>query len=95
MRTPSAIVIPLLAPVIGTAAILTAILTWNEFLFGSSLGSAGTQTAPSALLSFTGLYGTRYDLLSAASLMVAAPVILLAIILRRRLVSGLTLGAVK
>lgn len=95
LRILWSVVLPLLGPVIVTAGILTAILTWNEFLFASSLGSGSTQTAPSALLSFTGQYGTQYNILSAASLMVTAPVVVLAFVLRRRLVSGLTLGAVK
>lgn len=95
MRVLFSVIFPLLGPVIVTAGILAAILTWNEFLFASSLGSGATQTAPSALLSFTGQYGTQYNILSAASLMVTAPVVILAFVLRRRLVSGLTLGAVK
>lgn len=91
----SKIVVPLAAPVIATAAILTAILSWNEFLFAVSLTTSATETAPAALLGFTGQYGTEWGQLSAASLLVTAPMVILALVLRRRLVAGLTMGAVQ
>lgn len=94
-RILSRVVLPLAAPVIATAAILTAILAWNEFLFAVSLTNASTETAPAALLGFTGQYGTLWGELSAASLLVTAPMVVLALILRRRLVAGLTLGAIQ
>lgn len=88
-------VVPLVAPVVATATILTVILSWNEFIFASSLTSSATETLPVSILSFTGMYGTEWGLLSAASVIVSAPVVVLALVLRRRLVSGLTLGAVR
>lgn len=94
-RVLSRIVIPLAGPVIATAAILTAILAWNEFLFAVSLTNASTETAPAALLGFTGQYGTQWGELSAASLLVTAPMVILALILRRKLIAGLTLGAIQ
>lgn len=95
LRTLRRIILPLTAPVITTGAILTAILAWNEYLFGISLTKQGTLTAPAALLSFTGMYGTQWNLLCAATLMVTGPMVVLALVLRRRLVSGLTLGAIR
>jgi multiple sugar transport system permease protein/sorbitol/mannitol transport system permease protein len=95
LRILRTVVIPLTAPVIATGAILTAILTWNEFLFAISLTNQGTEPAPAALLSFTGMYGTQWSLLCAASLIVTGPMVVLALVMRRRLVSGLTLGAIK
>lgn len=89
------IVLPLAVPVIATAAVLTAILTWNEFIFAVSLTNGSTETAPVAVLGFTGMYGTQWGQLTAASVLISAPMILLALIVRKRLVSGLTLGAVK
>lgn len=89
------VVLPLAGPVIATASIITAILTWNEFIYAVSLTSNATETVPIAVLGFTGMYGTQWGQISAASLIISAPIVLLALILRRRLVSGLTFGAVK
>jgi multiple sugar transport system permease protein len=95
LRILRSVIIPLTMPVITTGAILTAILTWNEFLFAISLTNQGSEPAPGALLSFTGMYGTQWSLLCAASLIVTGPMVLLALVLRRRLVSGLTFGAIR
>jgi multiple sugar transport system permease protein/sorbitol/mannitol transport system permease protein len=95
LRILRTVVVPLTTPVIATGAILTAILTWNEFLFAISLTNQGTEPAPAALLSFTGMYGTQWNLLCAASLIVTGPMVVLALVLRRRLVSGLTFGAIR
>ncbi|MCU1489929.1 MAG: hypothetical protein JWM85_1334 [Acidimicrobiaceae bacterium] len=89
------VVLPLAVPVVATGAILTAILTWNEFIFAVSLTNGSTETAPVAVLGFTGMYGTQWSQLSAASVLISAPMVILALIVRRRIVSGLTLGAVK
>lgn len=89
------VVLPLAMPVLATASILTAILTWNEFVFAVSLTNSSTETAPVAVLGFTGMYGTQWGQLTAASVLISAPMVLLALIARRRLVAGLTLGAVQ
>jgi ABC-type glycerol-3-phosphate transport system permease component len=89
------IALPLAMPSISVSFIVTAILVWNEFTFSLMLTSSATEPAPAAVLQLTGMYGTQWGLLCAASVAIAAPAILLALIARRRLVSGLTFGAVK
>ncbi len=89
------VVLPLAMPVVLTAAVLTAVLTWNEFVFAVSLTNASTETATIAILGFTGMYGTQWGDLTAASALITLPMVLLALIARRRLVAGLTLGAVQ
>ncbi len=89
------IVMPLLMPGIVAAALLCAILSWNEFLFALTLTRANIQTAPVGLNEFTSMYGTQWGELTAAATATVAPILIMTLILRRRLVEGLTFGAVK
>jgi len=89
------VLLPLIAPGVATAAILSVVLSWNEFLFALTLTRDVVKTAPVGVSEFTGLFGTQYGYLSAASVVIVAPILVLVLILRRRFVSGLTFGAVK
>jgi ABC-type glycerol-3-phosphate transport system permease component len=86
---------PLLIPSAATAAVLTIVLTWNEFLFALTLTRSGAKTAPVGLQQFTGLYGTDWGNITAAATLTAAPILVLMVLLRRQMVSGLAFGAVK
>jgi ABC-type glycerol-3-phosphate transport system permease component len=89
------IIWPLLIPAVATAAILTAILSWNEFLFALSLTRAAAKTSPVGVQEFTGMFGTDWGKLTAASSLIIAPIVVMTLVLRKRIVSGLTFGAVK
>ncbi len=89
------IVLPLAAPGIATAAILSMLLSWNEFLFAVTLTRSEVKTAPVGINEFTGMFGTQWGALTAAATTIVAPVIVMALMLRRHLIEGLTLGAVK
>jgi ABC-type glycerol-3-phosphate transport system permease component len=89
------IVGPLLGPTIATAAILSAILSWNEYLFALSLTRTAAKTAPVGEQEFTGMFGTQWGSLTAGAAVIIAPILIMTLVLRRRIVSGLTLGAVK
>lgn len=89
------IILPLLVPAIATVAILSAILSWNEFLFALSLTRSAAKTSPVGIQEFTGMYGTDWGKLTAAATVIVAPILVMTLILRRRIVSGLTFGAVK
>lgn len=89
------VILPLVVPGIATAAIFSLILAWNEFLFALTLTRSSVKTAPVGVNEFTGLYGTQWELLTAASTVIVAPILVLTLILRRRFISGLTFGAVK
>lgn len=89
------IVLPLTVPAIATAAIITALLSWNEFLFALSLTRSTAKTAPVGVLEFTGLFGTQWGFLTAGSVLIVAPMIVMTLILRRKLVEGLSFGAGK
>ena len=89
------VILPLIAPGIATAAILTVVLSWNEFLFALTLTRETVKTAPVGVAEFSGLFGTQWGNLTAASTVISAPIIVLVLLLRRRFVAGLTFGAVK
>ncbi len=89
------ILLPLLMPAIATGIILGSILSWNDFLFALSLTRSVAKTSPVGIQEFTGMYGTDWGSLSAAAMTIVAPVLVLAMLARRRIVSGLTFGAVK
>jgi ABC-type glycerol-3-phosphate transport system permease component len=89
------IIWPLLVPSVATAAVLTLVLSWNEFLFALSLTRSGAKTAPVGLQQFTGMYGTDWGDITAAATLIVAPILVLMIILRRQMVAGLSFGAVK
>lgn len=92
------VIAPLAAPGVFTAAILVFIFAWNDFLFAISLTSTNdARTVPAAIAFFTG--ASRYELptgaIAAASVVVTVPVILMVLVFQRRIIAGLTAGAVK
>jgi multiple sugar transport system permease protein len=92
------VVVPLAAPGLATAGILTFIGVWNEFLFAITLtSSSSARTVPAAIAFFTG--STQFELplgtISAASVVISIPLIFLVLFFQKRIVAGLTAGAVK
>jgi ABC-type glycerol-3-phosphate transport system permease component len=90
------VTLPLAAPGLATTAILTFIYCWNEFLFALSftLGPE-RQTVPVAIALFRGQYQVPWGEILAASVVATVPVAVLALLFQRRIVQGLTAGAVK
>jgi multiple sugar transport system permease protein len=92
------ITLPLAAPGIVTALIFTFISAWNEFLVALTL-SLGEQTSqqplPVAINQYIGEYSIDWGHLFAAGLVATVPVIILFAFIERRVVGGLTAGAVK
>ncbi|HZO27163.1 MAG TPA: carbohydrate ABC transporter permease [Chloroflexota bacterium] len=93
------IVVPLAAPGVFTAAILLFIHAWNEFLFARTFMSQPNRlTATVAIAQFEGAdIAAQYPWgqITAASIVITLPLVLLVLIFQRRIVSGLTAGAVK
>ncbi len=92
------VVVPLAAPGLATTAILTFISAWNEFLLAFTLtSSANARTVPVAISQFTGSSQFEVPLgtQSAASVVISIPLILLVLLFQKRIVAGLTAGAVK
>jgi multiple sugar transport system permease protein len=92
------VIVPLAAPGVFTAAILAFFFAWNDFVFGISLTSTdAARPVPAALAFFTGAsqFQRPAAAISAASVIVTVPVVVLVLLFQRRIVSGLTAGAVK
>jgi multiple sugar transport system permease protein len=92
------VVVPLAAPGLATAGILTFIAAWNEFLLATTLTSSqAARTVPAAIAFFTG--STEFEIplgtMSAASVVISVPLIILVLLFQKRIVAGLTAGAVK
>lgn len=92
------ILLPLAAPGMATTGLLAFIACWNEFLFARTFTiTPSARTVPVAIASFGGQ--TQFDLpwgtIMAASVVVTVPLIVLVLLLQRKIISGLTAGAVK
>ncbi len=90
------IVLPLTAPGVFTTAILSFITVWNDFLFGLTMTADSTaQTVTVAIPLFNGQHQIAFGEVSAAAIIVTIPLVIAVLFLQRRIVSGLTAGAVK
>jgi multiple sugar transport system permease protein len=92
------IILPLAAPGVFTAAILVFIFAWNDFVFAITLTSSDSaRTVPAALAFFTGesQFTAPTGNIAAAAVLVTIPIIVFVLIFQRRIVAGLTAGAVK
>jgi len=92
------VIMPLAAPGVFTAAILTFFGIWNDFIFGITLtASERARPVPAALAFFSG--ATQFEqptaAIAAAAVVVTIPVIILVLLFQRKIVAGLTAGAVK
>ena len=89
------VALPLAAPGIATAGIVTFLFAWNEFLFALSFTlGAERQTVPVAIALFRGQYQVPWGEVLAASVIATLPVLLVVVLFQRRIVQGLTSGAV-
>jgi multiple sugar transport system permease protein len=92
------VIAPLAAPGMVTTAILVFLFCWNEFLLAITLTSTTrARTAPAALAFFTGSsqFAVPTGSISAAAVVITIPIIIFVLFFQRRIVAGLTAGAVK
>jgi multiple sugar transport system permease protein len=92
------VIVPLAAPGVFTAAILTFFFAWNDFVFGISLTSTeAARPIPAALSFFVGAdpFNRPASLLAAGAVVSTIPIILIVLVFQRKIVAGLTSGAVK
>ncbi|MGZ3814767.1 MAG: carbohydrate ABC transporter permease [Mucilaginibacter sp.] len=96
MQTYWKIILPLAAPGIFTTAILAFIAAWNEFLFSLTINTDEKfKTVPVGIALFQGQFTIPWGEISAATIVVTVPLVILVLIFQRRIVSGLTAGSVK
>src|SRR3954447_6774984 len=92
------IIVPLAAPGVFTTGILVFIFAWNDFVFAASLTSTTrSQTVPAAINQFPGAsqFSAPVGSVAAAAVVVTVPIVILVLLFQRRIVAGLTAGAVK
>ena len=92
------VIVPLAAPGVFTAAILTFFFAWNDFVFGISLTSTeAARPIPASLAFFVGAdpFTRPASNLAAAAVIATIPIIVIVLLFQRRIVAGLTSGAVK
>lgn len=89
------VALPMAAPGVASAAILTAFLSWNEFLIASSVAKRQAQTLSIAVAGFVTDKGVQWGPMAATAVIMIVPMLLFALFVQRYLVRGITLGAVK
>ena len=96
LRTFFQIILPLAGPGIFTAAIMTFIGAWNEFLLSLTLNTDGAwRTATVAISFLRGQFTIFWGQVTAATVIVTIPTLIIVVIFQRQIVSGLTSGALK
>ncbi|MDX6154159.1 carbohydrate ABC transporter permease [Marinococcus sp. PL1-022] len=95
-QTYRQIILPLATPGIFTTAILVFIAAWNEYLFALAINTADAwRTIPVGISFYQSEYTVPWGDISAATVIVTIPIVILVLIFQRRIVSGLTSGSVK
>jgi len=90
------IMLPLVAPGLFTTAILVFIFAWNEFLYAVTfISREALRTMPVAIVGLPSDYDVPWGQISAASVVSTLPLVFLVLVFQRRIISGLTSGAVK
>lgn len=89
------VIVPLLSSGIAVTAIFAFLASWNEFLFSLLLTSLNAKTAPLTIAEFNTQFGVEWGTMTALATLYSLPVILLALAMQKRIIGGLTMGAVK
>jgi multiple sugar transport system permease protein len=89
------VALPLVKPGVVATGILSFVFSWNNFLFSVILAGRQTRTLPIAVFNMISYEEINWGTLAAAATLITLPVILLALVVQRHIVTGLTFGAVK
>ena len=88
-------ILPLVAPGIAAFVVLCILFAWNDFLFAAIIGSGGAKTLPVATKELVQPQNIQWGTIMAAGTVTTLPMMLLGLVIRKYLVTGLTMGAVK
>ncbi len=88
-------ILPLVAPGIAAFVVLCILFAWNDFLFAAIIGSGGAKTLPVATKELVQPQNIQWGTIMAAGTITTLPMMLLGLVIRKYLVTGLTMGAVK
>lgn len=89
------IILPILSPCLVATGVYIFMTSWNEYTFAVMFTNTSTRTIPVALKSLIGQLGVQWDLLTAGGIVTIIPVCIMFFFAQKRLVEGLTAGAVK
>ncbi len=89
------LIIPLVAPGLGAFIVLCVLFGWNDFLFATIIGSGGAKTLPVATAELVQPVKIQWGMIMAAGVVTTVPMMFLGLLIRRYLVAGLTMGAVR
>jgi multiple sugar transport system permease protein len=95
LQTIRLVILPLVMPGLVTTAIYVFITSWNEYLFAMMLSGQTVRPVTVALQLFIGEFTVQWGLLTAGGALIALPVAILFLLVQRRIIGGLTSGAVK
>lgn len=88
-------ILPLVAPGMGAFMVLCVLFAWNDFLFASIIGSGGAKTLPVATRELVQPQNIQWGSIMAAGVVTTIPMMFLGFLIRRYLITGLTMGAVR
>jgi multiple sugar transport system permease protein len=89
------IIMPLSAPGLAASAIFIFLIVWNEFLFALVFTTETAKTLPVITSEFIGVFEISWSQLAAAAVTTSIPILVFILVFQRRLISGLTQGAIK
>lgn len=90
------VMLPLAAPGLAASGLLVFVFCWNEFLYALTLTSSiSARTVPVGIALFPGIHEVPWGEIAAGSVVATAPLVVLAVVFQRRVLEGLTAGAVK
>lgn len=89
------VILPILNPSLIATGVYIFMTSWNEYTFAVMFTNTATRTIPVALKSLIGQLGVQWDLLTAGGIVTIIPVCIMFFFAQKRLVEGMTAGAVK
>ncbi|NHN34955.1 carbohydrate ABC transporter permease [Paenibacillus agricola] len=89
------VILPIVGPGLVSAGLLSFIFAWNEFLFANILSGPNVRTAPVGLNEYATPVSVLWGQIAAAGTLIIVPIAVITIALQRKMVRGLTMGAVK
>jgi multiple sugar transport system permease protein len=89
------VILPIVGPGLVSAGLLSFIFAWNEFLFANILSGPNVRTAPVGLTEYATPVSVLWGEIAAAGTIIVVPIAIITLILQRKMVRGLTMGAVK
>ena len=88
-------ILPLVVPGLAAVVVLCILLAWNDFIFAAVMGGESAKTLPVATQGLKSASGIEWGQIMAAGIVTVAPMLLLGVVIRKYMVQGLTMGAVK